>query len=305
VSLARSKLTIAASLVCLLSSVFLADGGGRAAAWCVLALVLPLARRLPGLALAAALGALYLRYSGHSDVFYPSIDWIRVRGMDLWPGLLQVGGLIIVYSTGMAALSRGRRGLQVVLLVGALLSAGWWGFPGHFNLDVVGAAGGSPVPVVVDGRITRRQWERQVLPATGADAWPAVMQSERTLSGIAHGMGQVTHRSHGVLRSTLWGGLVPMAVAHQLLTVLSSAVGLLLVVLSGLGGPIRAVGFWAWRILGLTLFLPPVLNILLRVIGAIGGLEEAAVDLPLALLNAAVTLVVVFLARSAGAQWSD
>lgn len=304
-SLVRSKATIAASAVCLAGGALLADGGLRALAWIGLALALPVLRRLPVMLILTALVLLYLRYSGHGDSFYPGLDWIRVRGMDLWPGLLQCAGLVLVYAAGAAVLSR-RRGVPVlVLLLGAGMSAGWWFFPGHFNLDVLDVKASSTVPVVIDGQIQRRQWHREVLPAPAVDAWPRVIESERTLSGLGHGMGQKSFGSHGMLRATLWGVQKPVMAGYLWLTALSSAVGVLVVLLAALGGPTRALGWWALRVLGLTLWIPPLMNIALRLVGAAGGLPEASSGFGLAILQAGVTLVVVHSATEVAKRWSD
>lgn len=305
VLLGRSKATLAASAVCLLGGLLLADGDLRAVAWLVLALALPMIRRLPLPLLLAALFLLYLRYSGHGDSFYPGLEWIRVRGMDLWPGLLQCMGLVLVYAAGAAVLSGKRRLPLIVLLLGTVMSAGWWVFPGHFNIDVLDMKSSSSVPVVIDGQIEYRQWHREVLPAAAVDAWPRVIGGERTLSGLGHGMGQKSFETHGMLRATLWGVQEPVMVAYLMLTAASSAVGLLVVLLAALGGPLRALGWWSLRLLGLTLWLPPVMNVILRLVGAVGGLPEASSELHLAILQAGVTLVVIHSAREVATRWSD
>jgi hypothetical protein len=273
--------------------------------WMLVAFTILLFKRQVFAALAAAMVVLYLRYSGHADVFYPCIDWVRVRGMDLWPGMLQMAGLVLVYAAGLAALTGRKRSAKSVVLLGALLSVGWWGFPSHFNLDIIGASGGSTVPVVVAGQIEQRQWDRTVLPMAAASAWPQVVRSEVTLSRIAHGMSQAGSPPRGVLRATLWAVQVQAMIAHMWLTAAVSGACVLLLLSAYVGGPLAGLGFWAWRLVGLSLWFPPVFNGVLRLVGLVGGLPEAALGLGFALLNAVVIMLVLYLARCAGDAWAD
>ena len=69
----------------------------------------------------------------------------------------------------------------------------------------------------------------------------------------------------------------------------------------------RRLGWLGWlalHVVGATLALPPLINIVLRCVGVVGGLPEASGQLGLAFVSAAATLVVVYLANEAGKTWS-
>ena len=287
-----------------MGSVFLTDDTERRIAWLLVAVVVPAFRRVPLLLIGSAVLLLYLRFSGHEADAYPAIDWIRVRGMDLWPGFLQVVGMVLVLGCAPAILTRLRAVPLTILILGTILSAGWWIFPSHFNLEVVGSASRTGIPVVVSGRIEDRQWSRQVLPGRALDAWPRVIQSEWTLSAIGHGMSQRTYRERGTLRATAWGIQQPLTTFFLWLTALTSGVGI--VTLGGVvfKGLIGRLAWWSIHGLALTLLLPPLANLGLRFLGLLGALPEARSDWGLAVLQAAVTLLVLFLVREAREQWS-
>jgi hypothetical protein len=293
-----------ASAVCLAGAVWLADGGVRAGVWVALAFLMPLLRRGAWSAVIAALVVLYLRYSGHGDFNFPAIDWIRPRGMDLWPGLLAVMGWVLVLSAGAAALARGRRTLMVLALLGVVLSSGWWVFPAHFNVDVVGAPSSAGMPVVVNGRIEHRSWRREVLPSTPMAGWNRVIRSENNLSDIAHGMQQVTHPEGGMLRATLWGIQRATNTLYMVWTAFVGVLVLLGLLAPWLGKHFAPIVWWAAQGIGVALWFPPLHNLLLRAVGVAGGLPEASIDLPLAMASAGATLVVFMLAQEAQQRWS-
>jgi len=293
-----------ASAVCIAGAIWLSDGGLRAGVWVAIAVLMPLLRRNGWAAVVAALIVLYLRYSGHGDFNFPTIDWIRPRGMDLWPGLLAIMGWVLVVAAGTAALARSCRAVMAVAVLGVLLSSGWWAFPAHFNVDVVGAPSSAGMPVVVDGRIEYRAWRREVLPATPMTGWTRVMDGERNLSDIAHGMQQVTHPDGGILRATLWGVQRVSQAVYMLWLPIVSILVLLGMLAPWLGRYFAPIVWWAVHGVGIALWLPPVHNLLLRIVGVVGGLPEASIDLPLALTSAAATLLVFMLAQEAQQRWS-
>ncbi len=282
----------------------LADSGTYRIAWLGCAVLLLVAGRRATAAFLIATVVLYLRYVSNADAPYPAIDWIRMRGMDLWPGLLQTLGMLLVLGAGAGVLARPLRPLLAALVLGTVLSGGWWFFPGHFNLDVLGPASQSGTPAVVSGRIENRQWRREVLPARPLDAWNRVIQGEQTLSGIGHGVGQRTNRTHGVVRATLWAVQRGALVTYAWMTAVGSAVGGLVLVCAALPARWRAIGWWGLRLLTFSLVLPPVASLSIRALGLALGLPEASVGAPLAFMQCSATLLVVGLSAHAARRWS-
>ncbi len=255
----------------------------------VVAIVLGLA---PGLgrqtiragAVLLALLALYLRYTGHTSTPFPAVDWIRPRGMDVWPGLLQAMGMVLLLATAPAVLrGSGGRGIRAGALAGCVLSVAYWFFPQHFVIDelVPATEGRATMPVVVEGRIEPRSWGRAGVPGTPITALPEILDNEQRLAAIAHGMGHEAARlagqsAGGQLRSTLWW--VQRAATPVVLWagVLSMGVSILVVlglVRRGPTHPILRRG--AVGVLGLALLGPPIINLGLRLAGIAGGLPEA------------------------------
>jgi hypothetical protein len=302
--LGASKSAWLASTACLAAAIFAADDWLRIGAWLLIAVLILLLRRSAPVALGMALVVLYLRYSGHGDAHFPAIDWIRPKGMDLWPGLLQTMGMVVVFACGRAALGRNRALIRGAVLLGALLASGWWVFPQHFNLDRIGAESSTGMPMVLDGRIQTRDWRREVLPSTPAVSWTTMMDNELALSGIAHGMQQETHPTGGVLRATLWGVQRALSPLSMLLTLVASGSAVLVVLVLPVSRRFGSLGWVGVQLIGLCLVFPPVVNLGLRVVGWIGGLPEASGQMGLAIVSAAATLVVVFLAGEASRQWS-
>jgi hypothetical protein len=224
--------------------------------------------------------------------------------MDLWPGLLALMGWVLVVAAGTAALARRCRAVMIVAFLGVLVSSGWWVFPAHFNVDVVGAPSSGGMPVVVDGRIEHRAWRRAVLPAPPINGWGRVIESENNLSDIAHGMQQVTHPDGGMLRATLWGVQRVSSTMYMFWVPMVSVLVLLGFFASWLGKYFAPIVWWAVQGVGVALWLPPLHNLLLRVVGVVGGLPEALIDLPLALVSAGATLLVFMLAQEAQQRWS-
>ncbi|MAY81609.1 MAG: hypothetical protein CL930_12600 [Deltaproteobacteria bacterium] len=302
--LGGSKRAWLAAAVCAFSAVFAADDDVRVGLWLLAALLIPLLRRYAVASLSIALLILYLRYSGHGDVHFPAIDWIRPRGMDLWPGLLQTMGMVIVFAFGRRALGRACFAARIAVILGAALAAGWWGFPQHFNLDRIGAENPDGMPMVVNGRIETRDWRREVLPSTPSESWSTMMDNELTLSGIAHGMQQQQYSSGGVLRATLWEVQRSLARVSMGLTVLASAASVLIVLVLPMSRRMGWLGWLAVHLIGVTLAFPPLVNIVLRMTGWLGRLPESSGHLGLAFASAAATLVVVYLANEASKEWS-
>jgi hypothetical protein len=287
-----------------LSAVFAADDGMRIGLWLLAAVLIPLVRRWATASLSIALLILYLRYSGHGDVHFPAIDWIRPRGMDLWPGLLQVMGMVVVFAFGRRALGHACYAARIAVVLGATLAVGWWGFPQHFNLDRVGAESPAGMPMVVDGRIETRDWRREVLPSTPGRSWTTMMDNELTLSGIAHGIQQQQYNNGGVLRATLWEIQRSLGRVSMGLTMLGTAAAALMVLVLPVSRRLGWLGWLAIHVIGATLAFPPLVNIVLRLAGWLGRLPEASGQLGLAFVSAAATLVVVYLANEAGKVWS-
>jgi hypothetical protein len=240
-------------------------------------------------ALVLSLAGLYLRYTGHTPSAAAAVDWIRPRGMDIWPGLLQAGGMMVLLVTAPTVLSGGGgRVLRAIAGLGAVLCIAYWFFPQHFLIDELGPveAGRSTMPVVVDGRVELRSWGRLGMPGTPIKVLSELIENEGRLTDIAHGMGHEAARlagaqSGGRLRATLWGIQRAGSVVVIGAGALSMGVGVL--VFAGLVRRWRAhrglqqLAIW---VLLTGLLCPPVLNLLLRGAGLIGGLPEAAADLP-------------------------
>jgi len=239
--------------------------------------------RLTG-AVGIVLLALYLRYTAHSVTSYPAVDWIRPRGMDVWPGLLQAAGMLMLLIFGPAILSgAASRVARLAGGLGIILAIGYWFFPGHFVIDELGPAveGRATMPVVVQGRIEPRSWGRAGMPGTPISMLTEVLANEDRLASIAHGMGHEAARlagneGGGQLRATLWG--VQRAATPLVLWagVLSMAVGLVLLV--GMVARFRLPRWTAWTVptvIGVALLVPPVLNLALRGVGVLMGLPEA------------------------------
>ena len=131
-----------------------------------------------------------------------------------------------------------------------------------------------------------------------------MMDNELALSGIAHGMQQETHPTGGVLRATLWGVQRALSPLSMLLTLVASASAVLVVLVLPISRRFGSLGWLGVQLIGLCLVFPPVVNLGLRVVGWIGGLPEASGQISLAIVSAAATLVVVFLAGEASRQWS-
>ena len=250
----------------------------------------------PGLAVGAsgvlAVTVLYVCYTGHTPTPFPAVDWVRPRGMDVWPGLLQAGGVLIMLVSAPSVMSgTGRLGLRWFGGIGAVLAMVYWFFPQHFQIDELRAveAGKATMPVVVDGRVVPMGWGRRGMPATPLEALPELVDNESRLAAIAHGMGHQAGQGQGggTLRATLWG----IQGVASTVVIWSSALCIVVGALVCFGLARRScIPVWGQRaalgVLLTSVVAPAAVNVLMRVAGLMGGLPEAESDAAICLMQA-------------------
>jgi len=264
---------------------------------------------------------LYLRFTGHGSGLFPEVDWIRPRGMDLWPGLLNAAGALMLFA-GMRGAMGGVRPVRdrIVVCLGSVLVIGYWLFPQHFMVDRLSppTVGGDTIPVVIDGTFDHRRWERRGEPGLPLLQFGNIMANEGRLSAMAHGIGHAgaqlnpegldatTLRRQGRVRSTLWAVqrvVAPVVTVAGLAVLVLAGVCLIQVVRArGLPGdsPRRA----ATLVLAV-LLIPPVTNVMMRVVGLGFGLPEAMGGTGGAVLHAGMTAGSIALAGLAARCWSS
>jgi hypothetical protein len=255
---------------------------------------------------------MYHRFAGHGPALFAEVDWIRARGMEFWPGLINAVGMLFLASA-WAARGWHRRLSQV----GALLVVAYWVFPQHFMVERLSSpvAGADTIPVVIDGVYDHRQWDRQGEPGVPLLALGTVFANESRLNAMAHGIahgaglknpsGLEDHalRTHSRVRATLWSVqrvTVPLMLLGGVLAAFLALIG---GVQATRGRPMPRQRL-AGCVVVCVLLLPPVVNLSLRGAGLIFGLPEAA-DPMSAVTGAVQTMVAVGLAVWGGRAWGS
>ncbi len=275
-------------------------------------LVVGFRRWTGGLALGVALWLMYSRFAGHGPVLFPAVDWIRLRGMELWPGLLNaVGMLLLVFAWTSAKVPRRLERISVGL--GAVLVIAYWLFPQHFMIERLSppSVGGDTIPVVVDGVYDHRRWDRQGEPGVPILEVSSVLSNEQRLSAMAHGIGHgmalqnaegiddATARVQGRIRSTLWAvqrALLMLVVMGGVFVALLAALALA----QSLRGRSMPKKQTAGYLVAVVLLLPPVVNSLMWCVGWMSGLPEVASGGDKSLVQAGMTIGAVVAAYWAG-----
>ena len=274
-------------------------------------------RRWAGwVALGVSLVVIYRRFAGHVPGLFPEVDWIRPRGMELWPGLGNAVGMLLLVAA-LGAMARGASPwLRRLTGVGAVLVVAYWVFPQHFMVDRLSpsSVGSDTIPVVIDGVYAHRRWDRQGEPGVPIGQLGATLANEARLSAMAHGIGHSAALQHpdrqggaatsvpGRARSTLWAvqrGLGPV-LALLGLGVAVFSLGCLVQI--GRRRPMPAPGRGAALVM-VVLLVPPLANLLMRAVGWATGMPEAATGAPRMLVHSGMTIGAVVLAHSAACLW--
>ncbi len=230
-----------------------------------------------------ALGALLVATPGywllfrlHAYVTFPQVDWLRTHGIDrgAWLPMAAMLVAVVVARLVRGRRARGRLGGAGALLLALCMAGAYWFVPQHFNMERVEPQGGLLYlsPVVRDGELEHAFWTRRVIRGRPLSLLGTLVESERTVADLAHGMHLERSEQLRALagdpsdaqlrdrvRAALWAVQKP-ATALMLIVQLGAMPLFLLVALGLLFG--WRPGRWAGRIL-LSCWLLPTLGVAL------------------------------------------
>ncbi len=230
----------------------------------------------------------------------PQLQWTRGLGMDwrnsavlswllgrrIFAGVYTLSALLLLLS-----LPATRRLQRVTAAIGASLIV--WIMvqpqPSMRDRHIALQPGQSGLPVLIDGVLTQRSWQRQPTPPRAPiQLTAALLESEQAIAEVAQGMHATASGAtlRGLLWSTQQAGTAALIVLRVILLPVAGLAGI--AALAGRAPLVR----WVRGALLVLLVAPPLLNLLLAAAAGIGQLPEATAMLRDALWSAGALLVI-------------